>query len=153
MLARLGLQARMTLSYVLVTAAAVLLVEALATAFVLPGLISSADLEQHVQVTAVDIAGGAFIANLATDASTLVLPPKLTEGIATGTEPVASGTVRLQNSEVVIPRLPGPQDAARSSIAVITDSRGTVLASSVPDTISRGMSLPKAARPTCRHRP
>jgi signal transduction histidine kinase len=146
MLARLGLQARMTLSYVFVTAAAVLLVEGLASAFVVPGLLSAADLEQHVQVTAVDLAIAAYNANQDPSGSRLTLPAKFTYGIGTGSELVPAGTVRLQGSEVVIPRLIGTQDVPRTSIAVITDPAGTVLASSVPDTVVSGTALPKAAR-------
>src|SRR5438105_15135357 len=102
MLARLGLQARMTLSYVLVTAAAVLLVEALASAFVVPGLLGAADLETHVQVTALDIASTAYNANQAPGGTTLVLPPKFEQGISTGGGTVPAGSVRFQDSEVVI---------------------------------------------------
>jgi len=99
MLARLGLQARMTLSYVLVTAAAVLLVEALAIAFVLPGLLGAANLESHVQVTAADIAATAYNANQAPGGSTLVLPSKFEQGISSGSGSVPAGSVRFQDSE------------------------------------------------------
>src|SRR4030095_341692 len=47
---RWGLQAKMTASYVLVTAAVVVLVELVAAALVLPGLVSGADRATLVQL-------------------------------------------------------------------------------------------------------
>jgi signal transduction histidine kinase len=53
---RWGLQAKMTGSYVLVTAAVVVLVEAVAAVLVLPGLVSGADRPARVQLLASDYA-------------------------------------------------------------------------------------------------
>ena len=53
---RWGLQAKMTASYVLVTAAVVVLVELVAAALVLPGLVSGADRATLVQLLASDTA-------------------------------------------------------------------------------------------------
>jgi signal transduction histidine kinase len=53
---RWGLQAKMTGSYVLVTAAVVVLVEVVAAAVVLPGLVSGADRATQVQLLASDTA-------------------------------------------------------------------------------------------------
>src|SRR6266508_5817604 len=53
---RWGLQAKMTGSYVLVTAAVVVLVELVAAVLVLPGLVSGADRATQVQLLANDTA-------------------------------------------------------------------------------------------------
>jgi signal transduction histidine kinase len=53
---RWGLQAKMTASYVLITAAVVVLVEAVAAVVVLPGLVSGADRTARVQLLASDTA-------------------------------------------------------------------------------------------------
>jgi signal transduction histidine kinase len=57
---RWGLQAKMTGSYVLVTAAAVVLVEVVVAVIVLPGLVSRTDLATQVQLTAGDYANAAM---------------------------------------------------------------------------------------------
>jgi hypothetical protein len=57
---RWGLQAKMTASYVLVTAAAVVLVEAVVLGIVVPGLVTRADGTTLVQRTAVDYANTAM---------------------------------------------------------------------------------------------
>src|SRR5205807_3380505 len=88
----------------------------------------------------------AYNANQPSADATLVLPPKFEQGINAGGGTVPAGTVRLQDSEVVIPRLPGSQDAARNSIAIITDTQGRVLASSVPDVIPAGAAAGKLTR-------
>jgi hypothetical protein len=56
-----GLQAKMTASYVLVTAAAVALVEAVLLVVVVPGLVSRADAATLVERTAQDYAGRAMV--------------------------------------------------------------------------------------------
>jgi two-component system, NarL family, sensor histidine kinase LiaS len=57
---RWGLQAKMTASYVLVTAAAVVLVEVVAAGIVLPRLVSRADRATRVQLLASDYANAAM---------------------------------------------------------------------------------------------
>jgi signal transduction histidine kinase len=83
---RWGLQAKMTGSYVLVTAAVVVLVELVAAVLVLPGLVSGADRATQVQLLANDTANrvmqqSATLGRLPTasqlrlDQAPLVLPP------------------------------------------------------------------------------
>lgn len=57
---RWGLQAKMTVSYVLVTAAAVVLVEVVAAGIVLPRLVSRADRATRVQLLVSDYANAAM---------------------------------------------------------------------------------------------
>jgi signal transduction histidine kinase len=93
---RWGLQAKMTGSYVLVTAAVVVLVEAVAAAVVLPGLVSGADRATQVQLLAGDTANqvmrqSATLGRLPTarelrlDQAALGLPPGQARRSADGT--------------------------------------------------------------------
>ena len=64
---RFGLQGKMAASYVLVTAAAVILVEGVAFGFILPNLLAGQDLISRVQQTAGDLAQQVALVSTATD--------------------------------------------------------------------------------------
>jgi signal transduction histidine kinase len=101
---RWGLQAKMTGSYVLVTAAVVVLVEVVAAGLVLPGLVSGADRPERVQLLAIDYA------DIVTQQSTVL-----------GRLPTAS-ELRLDQAARGLP--PGPaQRSAYEAGAAIPDTQ------------------------------
>jgi signal transduction histidine kinase len=69
---RVGLRGRMAASYVLVTAAAVIVVEAIAIAFTIPSLLANQDLVTRVRYTAQTYAEA--VSNASTSTTQLVLP-------------------------------------------------------------------------------
>ncbi|HEX6348255.1 MAG TPA: histidine kinase [Candidatus Dormibacteraeota bacterium] len=121
---RLGLQGRMAASYVLVTAAAVLVVEAVGIVSVLPGLLSQVDYGQRVQATADQLAVQATEANTATDG--LKLAPDFLVG-----EPSADPSRTVVAGEVlVIPYIEGK--ATNPTLGLVLDAEDVILASSFP---------------------
>jgi signal transduction histidine kinase len=138
---RWGLQAKMTASYVLVTAAVVVLVEVVAAAVVLPGLLSGADRATLVQLLASDTANtvtqqSATLGRLPTasdlrlDQAPLGLPP---------------GQARRPADEpgIGIPDLPERANLLIPAAAVVLllDPDGRVVASSNPARYQVGRRL------------
>jgi signal transduction histidine kinase len=130
---RWGLQAKMTASYVLVTAAVVVVVEVVAAAVVLPGLISGADRATQVQLLASATANrvmqqGATLGRLPTasqlrlDQAALGLPPDLTRMSADESR-VAINPVSPQNATLVLPA---------AAVVLLVAPDGRVVASSTP---------------------
>jgi signal transduction histidine kinase len=141
---RWGLQAKMTASYVLVTAAVVLLVEIVAAAIVLPGLVSRADRAALVQLLANDYANqvtrqSATLGRLPTAGQLrLDQPPRLPPGVA----PAGAG--------VAVPELPASQDkvALPMPLVLLLAPDGRVVASSDPASYPVGRRLGDPAMST-----
>jgi signal transduction histidine kinase len=128
---RFGLRARMAASYVLVTAAAVIVVEAIAIAFTIPSLLANQDLTTRVRYTAYALADAA--ASASTSSTQLVLPTGFVLG---QTDPsLGPGKTRAQANGIEIPQVTGayPDTAGPVSLAVVFSSDGHVLASSYPE--------------------
>jgi signal transduction histidine kinase len=124
-----GLQAKMTWSYVAVTAAAVVLVEAVVIGLALPSLISGADLTTRVQATAANQANRASFYN----AKAGTLPdstafPFVTSGSAPAGQAVADDAGGLAIGRVTSHDLqPGA-----SAAVVLVGTDGRVVSSSFP---------------------
>jgi signal transduction histidine kinase len=128
---RWGLQAKMTASYVLVTAAVVVLVEAVAAVLVLPGLVSGADRVAQVQLMASDYATmvmqqSAVLGRLPTaselrlDQAAPGLPPGLARRSADGVGvaiPETQERVKLSGSLVMLLLAPDGRVVASSNPA------------------------------------
>ena len=131
MRARLGLQAKMTASYVLVTAAAVALVEVVVLAVVVPAVVSRSDRLTVVQRTAQDYADAvtgqsATLGRLPNDHEVRLGDPAVRLG--PGEAQLAS-----DRASVRIPYTTTRQDDARPmSLALLLDTAGRVVASSYP---------------------
>jgi signal transduction histidine kinase len=135
---RWGLQAKMTASYVLVTAAVVVLVEVVAAAIVLPGMVSRADRAALVQLLASEYANQAMrqsatLGRLPTAGQLrldqpLRLPPGLAAGAGAG---------------VAAPELPASQDkvALPMPLVLLLAPDGRVVASSDPASYPVGRRL------------
>jgi signal transduction histidine kinase len=129
---RWGLQAKMTGSYVLVTAAVVVLVEAVAAVLVLPGLVSGAERATQVQLLASDTANrvmqqSATLGRLPTasqlrlDQATLGLPP---DQARTSADEFGVGSLGLpQGAKVLLPA---------AAVVLLLAPDGRVMASSNP---------------------
>src|SRR5262245_30476445 len=140
-----GLRARMGASYVLVTFAAVVLVEALAAALVIPSLNAQTDLSSRVVTTANDfsVRYGNILEKLAATSSD---PPAVLDSknvlqffqdqriqLGVPDAHLNPGQQRPLDNGVLIPYLDGlPQDDAPMSLAVILDPNALVFASSYP---------------------
>jgi signal transduction histidine kinase len=127
---RFGLRARMAASYVLVTAAAVIVVEAIAIAFTIPSLLANQDLTTRVRYTAYLLADAVSAAS--SSDTQLVLP----SGFVLG-QPDTSlgpGQVRPEANGLEIPELTSayPNGTPPLSLALVFSNDGTVLASSYP---------------------
>src|SRR5258708_12017247 len=125
---RFGLRARMAASYVLVTAAAVIVVEAIVIAFTIPNLLASQDLTTRVRYTAYAIADAA--ASASTSSTELALPPGYVLGQTDGS--LGPDQAKGQANGIEIPQLAGayPARAEPLTLAIVFSSHGTVLASS-----------------------
>jgi len=128
---RWGLQAKMTTSYVLVTAAAVVLVEAVVLGIVVPGLVTRADGTTLVQRTAVDYANTAMQRSASLgrlpEARELQLgDPALRLG--PGEAQVANGGAGVAIPYTTVPR----DDAEPMSLALLLAPDGRIVASSYP---------------------
>jgi len=121
---RIGLRTKMTASYVLVTAAAVVIVEAIVIGVVAPTVLSGKELEGRVQTTATGMAG-----KLSLGASR---PGKVVFG------QLGEAGARLSRGEpdseggLVVPEVTGPCPTGPFTLAVLVDPSGTVLATSAP---------------------
>ncbi len=137
---RPGLRARMTASYVLVTFAAVVLVEGLIAALVIPNLNQEQDLSGRVLNTASDYAVryGGLVNGMATASGT---PSHDQVAALLATRPLGDpgghlrpGDVQRRDYGVVVPQVSGTlPDTAPMSLALLLDPSGQVLASSYPD--------------------
>jgi signal transduction histidine kinase len=126
-----GLQAKMTLSYVVVTAAAVLVVEAIAIGFLLPSATSAADVQTRVQSTAAALAGATSNAWAKLDG-----PPAGTQ-FPPGAAPAPASPGEVQADEsggIVINQSTGGYSPGQDPVAValLVGTDGRVLASSYP---------------------
>jgi signal transduction histidine kinase len=136
----------MTASYVLVTFAAVLIVEALAGLLLLPNINQQADLTNRVISTANQyvrkyeptlVTGGAPPAS-----ASLGLPDVLAqEPLGTQSASLGPGEVRLVKQGVLIPQVDEPlPDTAPMSLALVLDPLGMIYASSYPGRYAVGTS-------------
>jgi signal transduction histidine kinase len=134
-----GLQARMTASYVLVTAAAVIVVEAIAIGVIIPSFLASQDLTTRVAITAGDVAGRVAVASLS--ATTLSLPPDFVIGDQSAS--LGPGQVQDQGQGLVVPQITQSYStsAAPSTVAILFAPDGHVLASSYPARYPVGGSI------------
>jgi len=127
---RFGLQARMTASYVLVTAAAVILVEAIAIGVLIPSLLSNQDLTSRVATTAGNLSEQVALVSTSTDH--VVLPPNYSLGQPTSF--VSPGKVQDSGNGLLVPQisgtLPGPVEAV--TLALLFSPDGKILASTYP---------------------
>jgi signal transduction histidine kinase/type II secretory pathway pseudopilin PulG len=128
----------MTGSYVLITAAVVLIVASIVLVLVLPSLASSFDLQNRVQIAAVNYAN--VYAKASLDAGRLAAPPDFTLG-----DPnlhLRPGETRDDGSDsVAIPHVAGrPQDAAPMALALVLDPVGLIVDTSYPARFPRGAS-------------
>jgi signal transduction histidine kinase len=135
---RFGLRARMAASYVLVTAAAVIVVEAIAIAFTIPSLLANQDLTTRVRYTAYALVDS--VASASTSDTQLVLP----SGYVLG-QPDTSlgpGKVKTQANGLEIPQVTVtyPDGGPPLSLALVFSNDGTVLATSYPGRYPVGSS-------------
>lgn len=133
-LPRFGLQGRMAASYVIVTAAAVLLVELAAVLTVLPNLASRFDFERRIAFSAGLVASATAQANQASDA--LALPT----GYVIGDPDADPWSVQAVGSGIAIPQVAGPAPtnpdgsakAFNPPVALVLDSDLIIRASTFP---------------------
>jgi signal transduction histidine kinase len=119
----------LSVSYLLVALAAVVVVESLAIGIVLPESIGRQDLAHRAQVTAYQIAQEAYAANQSSDPATLELPAGFQVGeLVSGYKP---GSVAYQGDGIQIPEMNSASEA-NSPAAVIVDGAGVIVASSWP---------------------
>lgn len=136
---RFGLRARMAASYVLVTAAAVIVVEAIAIAFTIPNLLANQDLTTRVRYTAYAIADAA--ASASTSPTQLLLPAGYVLGQTDAS--LGPGQMKAQANGIEIPQVSGAyaEGSAPLSLAIVFSSDGTVLASSYPERYPLGSQM------------
>jgi len=127
---RSGLQLRMTASYVLVTAAAVILVEAVAIGVLIPSLLSNQDLTSRVAETAGILSQQ--VALVSSSADRVVLPPNYSLGQVVSF--VSPGKWEPSGNGVLVPQISGslPSAAQPVTLALVFSPNGMVLASSYP---------------------
>jgi signal transduction histidine kinase len=127
---RVGLRGRMAASYVLVTAAAVIVVEAIAIAFTIPSLLANQDLVTRVRYTAQSYADAASSASTST--TQLVLPSGFVLGQPDSS--LGPGKVKAQAYGLEIPQITTayPDGAPPLSLALILSPDGHVIATSYP---------------------
>ncbi|HEV8652061.1 MAG TPA: sensor histidine kinase [Actinomycetes bacterium] len=128
---RLGLQAKMTASYLLVTAAAVILVEAVVAVIVVPGLVSQAEQPTLVPLTASGYANRAML--LAARSGRLPTDRELQLGDRELRLGPGQAQVSADGTGVAIPYTTIPQDDTKPmSLALLLTPDGRVVASSYP---------------------
>jgi signal transduction histidine kinase len=126
-----GLQAKMTASYVVVTAAAVLLVEVVAIGLLVPSAVSASDLQARVQSTAGRIATES--GNLWTKQGFAPTGPDFPNGA--GVADPRPGTAEADDAGgIVVDRTTGGYVRGQAAVPVglLVDRSGMVLASSYP---------------------
>jgi signal transduction histidine kinase len=121
----------MAASYVLVTAAAVIVVEAIVIAFTIPSLQANEDLTTRVRFTAYALADAASTAS--TSPTQLVLPSDFALGQTDSS--LGPRQMKAQADGIEIPQVTGayPDAAGPVSLAVVFSSDGHVIASSYPE--------------------
>jgi signal transduction histidine kinase len=127
----MGLQAKMTISYVLVTAAAVVLVEVVVLGIVVPGLVSEANQPALVPLTATGYASQAMQPAAASGR----LPTAGQFRLGDPEAGLGPGQARVSpdGGGVVVPYVTTPQDDRRPmSLALLIAADGRVAASSYP---------------------
>jgi signal transduction histidine kinase len=136
---RFGLQARMTASYVLVTAAAVVVVEAIAIGVLLPNFLAGQDLTNRVIYTAGDQAERVALAS--TSSTDVSLPRGFTLGDPSSS--IGPGQVSDNGQGLVIPQVTQAFDANAPpmTVALVITTDGTILASSYPARYPVGASM------------
>jgi signal transduction histidine kinase len=128
---RWGLQAKMAGSYVLVTAAVVVLVEAVAAVLVLPGLVSGADRATRVQLLAGDYA--AMVAQQSSTLGRLPTARELRLNQAALKLPPGQGRRSADGAEVALPAGPAVVPVPRPPLVLLLLAPdGRVVASSTP---------------------
>jgi signal transduction histidine kinase len=126
----MGLQARMTASYVLITAAAIVIVEAIVLVLVLPPLVSSVSLQSQVQTTATNYS--LMMDKVVLSASGSGLPAEIPQ-LGYSNTGMTAGQVRPSDNGVVIPFQPGRVTANQPmSAALVLDLKSRIVASSFP---------------------
>ena len=120
----------MTASYVVVTAAAVILVEAIAIGVLIPSLLSNQDLTSRVAETAANLAQQVALVSSATDH--VVLPPNYSLGQPTSF--VSPGKTEFSGNGLLVPQITGalPSRVEPVTLALVFSPDGKILASSYP---------------------
>lgn len=120
----------MTASYILATAAAVILVEAVAIGFVIPSLLASQDLITRVQQTAGNLAEQVGLVSTSSDR--LVLPSNYVLGQQGAS--LGPGQEQASGNGVTVPQVSATyaSGSAPLSMALVFDPSGKILASSYP---------------------
>ncbi len=127
----LGLQAKMTASYVLVTAAAVVLVEVVVLGFVLPGLVSRADRARLVQLIASDDANMVMQQSARLRRLPTARELRLDQAVLWVTSDQAQASPG--GADVAVPGTTPQRDAAPlKPLVLLLDPDGRVVASSNP---------------------
>jgi signal transduction histidine kinase len=130
---RLGLRARMTASYVVVTAVAVLVVEGIAIGVVIPDLLAQADLSSRVKATAAQLADsvGLKVTGTATDQPAVTTLPLVPIGDPNAR--VKPGVVTPDGNGIVIPQVSGDIEKGELVPAsVVISPEGRIVATSFP---------------------
>src|SRR6266699_897155 len=134
----LGLRARMAASYVLATLAAVILVEGLAAALVLPNVNQEQDLRSRALNTAGDYASryqgllNKVSLQAASDKVTAVGLIVRGQGLGDPVAVVKPGQASTRDNGVVIPQVTGADTGGSMSTALILGPKGQVYVSSYP---------------------
>jgi signal transduction histidine kinase len=126
-----GLQAKMTASYVLFTAGAVVLVEAAVLGLLVPNAVSANDIQTRLQSTAAAMATKLSGPGVTRSA----VPGAVDLPIADGAVPKAPDTVQADDSGgIAVPRVsgPAPSGPTAAAVALVVSRTGQVLASSYP---------------------
>jgi len=120
----------MTASYVLVTAAAVILVEGVAIGVLIPSLLSNQDLTSRVTETAANLSDQVALVSTSTDH--VVLPPNYRLGEPASA--VSPGKAQASGNGILVPQITSsfPSGAAPVTLALVFSSDGKILASSYP---------------------
>lgn len=132
----------MTASYVLVTAAAVIVVEAIAIGVIIPNYLAGQDLTNRVLFTAGSEAEAVGIASLSS--SSIELPADFTLGSSSASP--APGQVQDDGQGLLVPQITQaqPDGATPSTVALVLSTDGVVLASSYPARYPVGAPASKA---------
>jgi signal transduction histidine kinase len=128
-----GLSGRLTASYILVTLAVVVLVEALVLGFQLPSLVNGAQLQTRVDATAQSYAGQ--LAERYPDG----VPPGIVLGDPGQPARPGQAPTTPDGSMLIVPAITGPVSSREAVTAVVAiAANGTVIASSAPSQFPSG---------------
>jgi signal transduction histidine kinase len=128
----------MATSYVLVTAAVVILLEAVAIGFVIPNLLASQDLTNRVNQTAANLADQ--VALVSTSSDHVALPANYSLGQLDVS--LGPGQMQASGNGVEVPQVSGayPADAPPFTLALLFSPDGQIIASSYPSRYPPGSS-------------